>query len=193
MKKLLVYNYKWELVLDYFNNFNLDILYMNEKKWWNFWFKLQKILLKNRYDIVFHRGLAWSKEDNVWNIYLIDYAYLSDWEKIFDAQKYRYVDNFDFKKSHIITKFKVGFNNPDIYEFSNIYDLESFWVASLTNFFWFPILTFKWVSDYNEFLTIDEEIKYLISSKSRIEYLNDKYKDIINYLSKEFSNIIKQF
>ena len=213
-KVLLVVNYKEELDVEYFQQFDIvDVKILNENKWWNFAFKLQKILAKEKYDLVIHWWLCWAKSKSmIWNIYFVKRAFLSDWEKIFDSQKYRFVDDlvwkfwgefskFDwFNTGNIVSKFKVWKHSDLIYDFAEIFDIESFWVASLTNFYSIPILTFKGVSDDNNLSLVsfdeEKEIEFLLYPELKrkkkeliltqlwenIKVLNFRFKEIFNIL-----------
>jgi len=207
--KLLVLNYKQELNWDLvdkklLSDFQIEVL--NENKGWNFWYKLMKVLTKNKYDLVVHWGLAGGKEKSqLWRIYLINRAFFSDWQKIFDGVKYRYVEKLAEQfwisdmLTNIVTKIKIGAHSSIIYDFWNIYDLESFWVANITNFFSFPIFTFKGVSDLNDvsFFRISEEqeIEYLLKPslrRNKKKLILEKLQKIIDGLTVKFIDILKK-
>ena len=214
MKGLLVLNYKEELSdYDFLNRYKqiLDVQVLNENKWRNFAFKLEKLIIKQNYKFVIHRGICWGKDKSmIWDIFLIKRAFLSDGYKIFDWQKYRYIDKFEkqlkgqlkISFSNIVTKFRVWRHSDIIYDWSYIFDLESFWVANLTNLFSIPIITIKWVSDDNNlsFLTFDEnkQIEFLLYPELKrkkkqlilqelthnIKILTSKFKEILPILLK---------
>ena len=214
MKILFIVNYREEFkYYDFLNKYKfVDYFVLNENKWRNFAFKLQKILLKEKYDLVIHWWLCWWKDKTfIGDIYLIERAFLSDWVKIFDGQKYRFIDkiNLPIQKTNIITKLAIWKNKDIIYHWGNIFDLESFWVANLTNFYTIPILTFKWVSDDNTFLfeNFDEEkqIEFLLNPSLKrkkkqiildmlgenIKVVNEKFYKVLKFILDNAEDIVK--
>jgi TolB-like protein len=77
--------------------------------------------------------------------------------------------------------------------------LESFWVANITNFFSFPIFTFKGVSDLNDIsfykISPDQEIEYLLNPslrRNKKKLILQKLQDIIDGLTIKFMDILRQ-
>jgi len=194
--KIFVLNYKQELSEEIFEKIKgkFDTYVLNENKWYNFAFKLLKILNSyERVSIVVHWWLAWWEDNSyLWNVYQIQRSFLYNEENmILESQKHRFSDSFNFfENSNIVTKFKIWKHSDIIYDFAPIFDIETFWIWSITNLFSFPILTFKWVSDINESvfyaLSEEEEIDFLLNpnmKRKKKEIILNKLKDIINNLS----------
>jgi len=147
----------------------LDIKILNEKKWNIFGLKLLKLLIenKNKYDMVLHFWLCGAKDPSfVWNIYKIDRTFLF-YQDIIDNQRFKnWKFGFDtIPNLNIVTKFKIDENPAKLYDFAEIFDLETFWVSQISNQTLTPIFGIKWVSDANDIFWKEnfvEELKYNI-------------------------------
>lgn len=152
---LFLVNYKNEADIEYLSKYDFfDIKILNEKKWSIFALKLLKLLIKNKnkYDMVLHFGLCGGRsQEMIWNLYKIDRTFLF-YKDIIDNQRFK---NWNFKfqtisNSNIVTKFNIDLNPDKLYDFAEIFDLETFWVSQVSTQTLTPIFTLKWVSDTND-------------------------------------------
>lgn len=173
---LCVVNYRQEIderIFQWFNDF--DLQFMNETKWSVFGFKLMKLLNqdRNKYDMVLHFWLCgWSDSSQIWNIYKIDRSFLYYYD-IIDNQRFRFGSyKFDtIPTNNIVTKFHIWEHDKKLFDFADLYDLESFWVSQVSALVSIPVFTIKWVSDLNEICTrwVDssQEIDFLMSPNNK--------------------------
>lgn len=197
---LLVVNYSWELLNNiknkYWNDFIIE--FINENKWVVFWNKIVKLVYWKysncNIDLIVHFWTAGSNNPNlIWNIYKIDRTFLYYYD-IIDNQRFRFWDYaFDWIiNSNIVTKFFISKHSEKILNFAPIFDLESYYVAVLSNLISIPIISIKWITDNNNvFIEYDEkkEIEFLL-------YPNNKRKKRLLYeksLSKSLSIINRKF
>ncbi len=187
---LLLVNYKDEIDYEYFSRYDfVDIKILNEKKWSIFALKLLKLLSENKYDMVLHFWLCGGKnEEMIWNIYKIDRTFLF-YKDIIDNQRFKnWWFNFDsLPNSNIVTKFKIDENPAKLYDFAEIFDLETFWVSQISNQTLIPIFTLKWVSDTND---IVQKKDFHIYLKNNIKIVKSNLKI---FYEKEFLWFYKRF
>jgi hypothetical protein len=209
---LIVANYENELQIEKFSNYDfIDVKFFNEKKWSVFWYKLQKFLYENKwkYDFVLHFGLCWWHYKNqIWEIYKIDRSFLY-YNDIIENQRFRFWD-FKFNNilnNNIVSKFNVWKHDDKLYDFADIYDIETFWVAQLSNIISVPIMSIKWVSDINDLtiITLDDEneIEFLLSpdmKRKRQKFIDILWENInkindnlINFFDNEFIDFYLKF
>lgn len=197
---LIVVNHENEIDKDFFSQYDfVDIKVLKENKWSIFALKLQKFLLKEKYDFVLHFGICWWKsKDMIWDIYKIDRTFLFHDNNIVDNQRNRLwkLQFKTIKTNNIVTKFNIWEHSDLLYDFADIYDLESFWVAQLSTQTSIPIISIKWVSDINNFSKIDE-MDFLLnpeSKRQRQKLLLDNLKDNISKVNKNFQTFFtKEF
>lgn len=197
---LIAANYKWEIIeTNKFNKIENETLFFNEPKWSIFALKLQKHILQNanKYSFILHFWTCWWISSNLWEIYKIDRSFLYYLDIIENQRFFRGDYKFNsIKNNNIVTKFILGNNNTKLYDFSDIYDLETFWVAQLSNILNIPIISIKWVTDDNEIYNTNEktfeEIDGLLNLKDNSKILNDSqfnyYLQIINNKFIDFYN-----
>jgi len=200
---LIAVNYKEEIDYDYFSKYDfVEIKIFNERKWSMFALKLQKYILDNhwKYDIVLHFWLCWWKHlSQIWNIYKIDRSFLYN-NEIIDNQRSRFWKNKfnNIDDNNIVTKFSVWKHSELLYDFWDIYDIETFWVSQLSVLIWTPIVSIKWVSDINDSFIYDisekEEIEFLLnpdSKRQRKQIFINRLKDNINIVNTNFINFFE--
>ncbi len=206
-KKLIFLNYRFEISVDIMDLLKdkFTIFILNENKWYNFAFKMQKILLWIDFkpDLVIHRWICGAKDNSdIWNIYQIQRSFLyNDEHKILESQKHRFSDDINLAhKANIVTKFSIQQHDKMIYDFAFLYDLETFWVWQLTNFFSFPIITLKWVTDTNKEVinlwTEDKEIEFLLNTnlkRQKRQLILEEIWHNINLLSNKLLKILEEF
>ncbi len=172
---LVVANYEEELPTEIltFSNENLKVEILNENKWWNFAFKLQKLIIKHRPSKVLHIGIAWWKDESlIGKVFHIQRSFLRWTNTIFDSQKHRFSDNINIglPKSWIVTKLNKKSHTSKLYDFAPIFDLETFRVGQLTNFFSIPIISVKWITDTLvdlESFEQQDEIDFLLNPQQK--------------------------
>ncbi len=183
-KILIVINYKNEILFDYTKYESaFDFLFMQEKKWIQFSQKLVKYLTKNinNYKQIILFGSAGTfKQEKLWELFIIDRTFLFE-NKIIDNQKVRFfsntIDNLKIEKT--ITVFNPQ-NIDDKYSFFwNLVDMESFFVANISNLFSTQFFIIKWATD-------------LISKTINNEktYNSDKFKENLLHINVKFENIL---
>lgn len=181
---LIAVNYKWELLNpNSLWKIEKEIKYFNEPKWSVFALKLQQHLLQNpnKYSFVLHFGSCWWISSNLWNIYKIDRSFLYYLDIIENQRFCRWEYKFEsIENSNIVTKFALWKHDKKLYDFANLYDLETFWVAQLSNTINIPIISIKWVTDNNEFYNKSE------SKEKEID-------NLLNFWSKENIILNKEF
>ncbi len=193
---LVVANYKEELPPEILTtqDENLKVEILNENKWWNFAFKLQKLIIKYKPSKVLHIGIAWWKDESlIGKVFHIQRSFLRWTNTIFDSQKHRFSDNIniDLPKSWIVTKLNKKSHTSKLYDFAPIFDLETFRVGQLTNFFSIPIISIKWVTDTLidlESFEQQDEIGFLLDPQQK----RGKRQKILKELKKWLQNLYPQ-
>ena len=187
-----------------------DVKFFNEPKWFMFGYKLLKFLTenKNKYDLLFHFGLCWTQnQDEIWKLYKIDRTFLFG-SNIIENQRFK---NWSFSfqnipNSNIATKFTLWPNPQQIYDFAQIFDLETFWVAGVSNQIWIPVFSVKWVSDTNDTIWWEniDETEFLLNpemKRKKKDFYIEKLQQNINivnhnlndFFENEFLDFYKKF
>lgn len=197
----IIVNYKEEINIEYFKKYSfVEIISLNEKKWPIFWYRFQKLLLENKYDMVLHFWLCWWKNSNqIWEIYKIDRSYLF-YKDIIDNQRSRFGKYVfqNISNTNIVTKFSLGRHENKLYDFADIFDLETFWISQLSVLSSTPIFSIKWVSDTNDHylyeFSRDDEIEFLLTpdvKRKRKQIIMEKLKESIDIVNKNFINFFE--
>lgn len=205
---LVLINYKKELIIDnYLNQIPNEIKYFNESKWSIFGYKVLKYILENKtkFKLIVHFGSCGGIKNNIWNIYKIDRTFLYD-KHIIDNQKFKFwsykLENIE--NQNIVTKFKLWNHWNNLYDFSNIYDLETFWIAQISNLVTIPIISIKWVTDDNSYFQNNDndlEIQKLLNLHnnsnenefySNIKIINNKFCDLYCWEIKKLYNKLSE-
>lgn len=169
---LFVVNYQQELSsYDFLKNADVEILVLNQPKWFLAGQKLLKHISQFpwKYHMILHFGLCWGKDkSDIGNIYKIDRTFLYH-KEILDNQRFRhwYYHLSGIESRHIVSKWTMWQHGQDLYDFASIYDLETFWVAQVSQQTLTPIFSIKWVSDTNDLavihMSIQDEIDFLLN------------------------------
>ena len=198
---LIVTNYAQEVPpgIKKFEDVQVEIL--NENKGWNFAFKLQKLILKHKPSKVLHLWIAGGKDQSlIGKIFHIQRSFLRGENTIFDSQKHRFSDNIDLglPKSWIVTKLNKKAHTAKLYDFAPIFDLETFRVGQLTNFFAIPIVTVKGITDTLvdlESFEEDDEIDFLLDpakKRTKKQKILSELADSLRQLYPLFEEVVKK-
>ena len=125
-------------------------------------------------------------------------------DSVVESQKHRFVDGIDLDvpKANIVTKINKNAHTDKLYDFASIFDLETFRVGQLTNFFAIPIISIKGITDTIVDLQSfeqEDEINFLLNpdqkrtKKQKILQTLDKQLQIIYpQIEKIFNNLLYQ-
>ena len=196
---LIVANYKHEIPSSILTkqDENLKVEVLNENKWWNFAFKLQKLILKHKPTKVLHIWTAWGKDTTlVGKVFHIQRSFLRASDSVVESQKHRFVDKIDLNipKANIVTKINKVAHTDKLYDFAQIFDLETFRVGQLTNFFAIPIISIKGVTDTIVDLQSfeqEDEINFLLNPDQKRTKKQKILKELKNSLAKLYPNFEK--
>ncbi len=197
---LVVANYKHEIPSSILTkqDENLKIEVLNENKWWNFAFKLQKLILKHKPTKVLHIWTAWGEDTTlVGKVFHIQRSFLRAVDSVIESQKHRFVDGIDLDvpKANIVTKLNKSAHTGKLYDFASIFDLETFRVGQLTNFFALPIISIKGITDTIVDLQSfeqEDEIDFLLNPEQKRTKKLKILKELENWLQKlypKFENV----
>lgn len=198
---LIAGNYPREIQKEFFENYDdVKVKFFRQKKGSLFVLQLQKYLLENdNIDMVVVLGTCGGQDENqLGQIYHTTRSFLWHNDHIIDSQKFRFNKyNFDsIPDGNIVTKFRVGQHTDKLYDFGSIYDIESFWIAQLSNQIGTPILMFKWVSDINQDVIFNkqDQIDFLLqpeNKRQRKSVVYKKIKENIDQVNKNFQQFFE--
>jgi len=179
----IISNYPWEImdfVIDQ-NKHKFDFIFLKQNKWYQFGSKLSKILLQNKYKEIIIRWTAGSFDWNLlWDIFEIDRTFLRD-SDIIENQKVWTNKISNLVKQNINTTFFYGKYSPNMKDFGNLLDMESFWVATtMTQYNNISYKIIKWVTDI---VPSDKKYSELLHSpifRQNIQKINEKFNEYIN-------------
>lgn len=208
---LLVCNYKNELNENIIKKYDfIEPIFLNEQKWNIFAMKLIKYIYQNpkKYNLILHFWTCWAHDSKqIWTIYKIDRTFLFN-NEIIENQRFKNWENKfqTIQNSNIVTKFNIGDHWDKLYDFANIFDLETFWVAQAASQISTPIISIKGISDHNDIINNfnkKDEIEFLLNPENKRLKKTILYEKILNnikivnnnlqtFLENEFINYYKQ-
>jgi hypothetical protein len=189
---LVTINYQWELInSDFLNKKDVETKYINEPKWQLYSHKLLKILAesKDKFNMLINYWTCWTKnKEDVGEIFHVDRTFLYH-KDIIDSQKFTFPKIwFNIKKDSIVSKFFVWWHDNKLYDFSDRFDIESYWLALLSSQINIPIINIKAITDTNDIYSDTQEIQNLLNNNLDIK---DKIKQEIPNLSEKFKNLFE--